>query len=58
MIFLFLVIAYGLKPASVFAEPSADELRDTIRAYIQTQEKLTGSFTLADSKEKVKLRTL
>lgn len=58
MVFLFLVIACGLKPASVFAEPSADELRNTIRAYIQTQEELTGSFTLPDPKEKGKLRTL
>ncbi len=58
VVFLFLVIAYGLKSASVFAEPSADELRNTIRTYIQTQEKLAGSFTLPDPKENGKLRTL
>jgi len=58
MVFLFLMIAQGSKPASVFAEPSADDLRNTIRAYIQTQEKLTGSFTIPDPKQKGKLRTL
>ncbi len=58
MVFLFLLAAYGLQPTFAFAEPSADDLRNTIRTYIQTQEKLTGSFTIPDSKEKGKLRTL
>lgn len=57
-VFLFLLAANGLQVAPAFAEPSAEQLRSTIRAYIQTQEKLTGSFTVPDSKQKGKLRTL
>ena len=40
------------------AEPSAGQLRDTIRKYIQRQEDKLGSFTVADPKENGKLRTL
>lgn len=58
MVFMLLLTAVGLPLAPVFAEPSAEELRSTIRTYIQTQEKLTGSFTIPDSREKGKLRTL
>lgn len=57
-VFLFLLTAYGLQFTPVFAEPSAEQLRSTIRAYVQTQEKLTGSFTIPDAKQKGKLRTL
>lgn len=57
-VFLFLWAAHGLQLAPVFAEPSAEQLRSTIRTYIQTQEKLTGSFTIPDPREKGKLRTL
>ncbi|MBI3312549.1 MAG: hypothetical protein HYZ88_03380 [Candidatus Omnitrophica bacterium] len=57
-VFMFLLAVFGLQCAPVFAEPSADQLRETIRTYIQTQEKMTGGFTIPDSQEKGKLRTL
>ena len=41
-----------------FAEPTAEQLRQTIRQYIQKQERGVGSFTIPDSKEKGRLRTL
>ena len=40
------------------AEPSAEELRQTIRDYIQWHQDKLGSFTLPDSKQIGKLRTL
>ena len=58
MVFLFLLAMCGFQLVPAFAEPSAEQLRSTIRAYIQTQEKMTGSFTVPDSREKGKLRTL
>ena len=42
----------------LWAEPSADQLRDTIRQYIQSQEKGVGSFTIPDPRNKGGLRTL
>lgn len=57
-VFVFLLTAHGLQLTPVFAEPSAEQLRNTIRAYVQTQEKLTGGFTIPDAKQKGKLRTL
>lgn len=53
-----LIFALGLTPVALAAEPSAEELRETIRQYIQTQEKGLGSFTIPDVREKGKLRTL
>ena len=40
------------------ADPSADQLRDTIRTYIQRQEARLGSFTVADPRAQGTLRTL
>lgn len=40
------------------AEPSAEELRQTIRDYIQWHENKLGAFTLPDPKQIGKLRTL
>lgn len=54
---LFLLMA-APRPSVVFAEPSAEQLRETIRQYIQSQERAAGSFTVPDPKEKGKLRTL
>lgn len=42
----------------VWAEPTAEQLRQTIRDYITRQEQQTGAFTIPDPKEKGKLRTL
>ena len=44
--------------SSAQAEPTAEELRDTIRKYIAWQQEATGSFTIPDRREKGKLRTL
>ena len=52
------VVSMGLATSVFCAEPSAEQLRDTIRKYIQTQEQKTGSFTIPDVKEKGTLRTL
>lgn len=49
---------FTLHPSPVFAEPAAEELRQTIRDYIDSMEQKMGSFTVPDSKEKGKLRTL
>lgn len=54
---VFIAAALSLSSA-VFAEPSAEQLRETIRRYIQSQERVAGSFTVPDPKEKGKLRTL
>ena len=48
----------GLLLTPVFAAPSAEQLRQTIRDFIQGQEQALGSFTVPDPKEKGKLRTL
>ena len=42
----------------LFAEPTAEELRDTIRQYIAQQQSALGSFTLPDPRDQGKLRTL
>ncbi|MBI3615471.1 MAG: hypothetical protein HY211_03025 [Candidatus Omnitrophica bacterium] len=55
---LFAIAVVGSAITVFGAEPSADQLRDTIRKYIQWQEKKLGSFTVADPREKGKLRTL
>ncbi len=57
-LFVIIGIALGLGTSVFCAEPSAEQLRETIRQYIQHQEKSLGSFTIADPKEKGKLRTL
>lgn len=43
---------------ALFAEPTAEDLRDTIRQYIAQQQGALGSFALPDPKDKGKLRTL
>ena len=56
---LFCAVAgLSLAATALCAEPSADQLRDTIRKYIQGQQEKLGGFTVADPKEKGKLRTL
>ncbi len=56
---IFVVIATMGFSGSIFAaEPSAEQLRQTIRQYIQWQEKATGAFTIPDPFGKGKLRTL
>ncbi len=40
------------------AEPSAEQLRQTIREYIQGQESKLGTFVIPDPKHQGKLRTL
>ncbi len=60
VILLFVVLGLTVIPAglSFCAEPSAEQLRETIRQYIQKQEQATGGFTVSDPKEKGMLRTL
>ena len=45
-------------PRPSWGEPTAEELRQTIRDYIQRQETQLGAFMLADPKQTGKLRTL
>ena len=52
------IILSGWIPTAGWAEPSAEQLRDTIRQYIQNQEKALGNFTVPDPKDKGHLRTL
>ena len=56
--FLVMMAVLGMGIPSAWAEPSADQLRDTIRKYIQWHEQSLGSFTIPDPKAKGKLRTL
>ena len=49
-------VSAGAHP--VWAEPTAEQLRQTIRDYISRQEQQTGAFTIPDPREKGKLRTL
>ncbi|MBI3317786.1 MAG: hypothetical protein HYZ90_01380 [Candidatus Omnitrophica bacterium] len=56
---LGLAVALGVcLSGPLWAEPSAEELRETIRQYIQDQEEGLGGFTLPDPNAKGKLRTL
>ena len=55
---LFAAAGLSLATAVFGAEPSAEQLRETIREYIAQQEGALGSFTLPDPKDKGKLRTL
>ena len=48
----------GLSTAAFCAEPTPEQLRGTIREYIQRQEQQTGAFTIPDTKLNGKLRTL
>lgn len=50
--------AVSAAASSVRAEPTAEQLRTTIRDYIARQERQTGAFTIPDPREKGKLRTL
>jgi hypothetical protein len=49
---------FTLQPSPAFAEPAAEELRQTIRGYIADMEAKMGSFTVPDWTQKGKLRTL
>lgn len=53
-----IVVAVLVVSAAAWAEPSPEQLRQTIRDYITNQQQKLGSFTVADSKDKGKLRTL
>ena len=55
---MFAMAHLGFATMVFCAEPSAEQLRDTIRKYIRAQEQATGSFTVPDAKEKGRLRTL
>ncbi len=55
---LFAVAMLGWGTPAFSAAPSAEQLREAIRAYIDGQEKATGGFTLPDPSQKGKLRTL
>ncbi len=56
LLFAIALLGWG---APAFPEaPAAEQLRGTIREYIETQEKATGGFTIPDPKEKGKLKTL
>ena len=48
--------AVSMGTPSVWAEPTAEQLRQTIRDYITRQEQQTGAFTIPDPREKGKLR--
>ena len=52
------LVTQGFSLPSAWAQPTADQLRDTIRQYIQWHEQTQGSFTIPDPKQKGKLRTL
>ena len=51
-------ILAGSRSAVLGAEPSAEQLRQTIRDYIKWHEEKLGAFTLPDPKQTGKLRTL
>lgn len=55
---LFTVALLALAAPAFSAAPSAEQLRQTIRDYIERQEQSVGSFTVPDPKDKGKLRTL
>lgn len=58
-VFLVAVLAAAWWSAPCLAaEPSAEELRQTIRGYIQSQEQRLGAFVVPDPKQKGFLRTL
>ncbi|MFT7638274.1 MAG: hypothetical protein ACI9Y8_002065 [Candidatus Omnitrophota bacterium] len=50
------VLALGLFAAPAAAEPSAEELRQTIRDYIHRQEKRHGAFLILDERGEVNRR--
>ncbi len=56
--FSLLLATYVPRVTTAFAVPSADELRQTIRDYIQRHEQAIGSFTIPDPRQTGKLRTL
>ena len=57
-LFLVVIATLGLTNLAFSAEPSAEQLRQTIRQYIQKQEQAMGNFTIPDPRQKGKLRTL
>jgi len=57
-LFLAALVALGQTASSEDAQPTAEELRETIRKYIQWHEQALGNFTVADPKNKGMLRTL
>lgn len=50
--------AVAVGAPSVWAAPTAEQLRQTIRDYITRQETALGAFTVPDAREKGALRTL
>ncbi len=57
-LWLVAAVALGLGSSVFGVAPTPDQLRDTIRQYIQNQEQKLGAFTVPDPKLKGKLRTL
>lgn len=55
---LLLLMTHGPRLMTVFAEPTADELRGTIRSYIESQQAADGAFVIPDPLQAGKLRTL
>lgn len=56
--FSLLLATHVTRVTTAFAVPSAEELRQTIRDYIQEHEQALGHFTVPDPKQMGKLRTL
>ena len=58
----WVVFSMNYEPSAMngfaYAAPSAEQLRETIRGFIQKQENGVGNFTIPDPREKGKLRTL
>ena len=53
-----LVTSALVHQSPVFAEPSPEDLRGTIRGYIENRESKIGKFVIPDSRQIGKLRTL
>ena len=59
MAILVAMAAVGVRvPSAMAAEPTAEQLRQTIRDYIKWHEGKLGAFTIPDSRQIGKLRTL
>ena len=59
MAILVAMAALGARvPSAMAAEPTAEQLRQTIRDYIKWHEGKLGTFTIPDSRQIGKLRTL
>src|SRR3989338_5636960 len=57
-IVMMVALAMCVGAPALRAEPSAEQLRQTIRGYIARQETALGAFTVPDARENGTLRTL